>query len=148
MHYYANTLVVALGAVVLSSCATRTPPKLSPCTIVYHAFGGQTDSGERARPEDLEGASLYFLDIDNWPGQRTLASLSFSGGGIVAQSKFRDGKATVTFPEGQHHKVTVVAVQGSKRFWAVHDRKALPFFDKPPLHEFVCSAAENPSSRR
>lgn len=113
----------------------------SECTATYHAFGGQTDTGERVRPEDLEGATLYFLDIDNWPGQEKLSSLSFAGGGIVSKGQFRDGKAAVKFPEGRH-KVTVVVVQQGKRYWVYHDRKALPFYEKPPLHEFYCASGK------
>lgn len=113
----------------------------SECTVTYFAFGGHTDSRERVRAEDLEGATLYFLDIDNWPGEGTLASLSLAGGGIVAKAQFQGGKAIVRFPDGRH-KVTIVAVQQGKRYWALHDRKSLPFYESPPLHEFYCASGK------
>lgn len=129
----ATALLLATSLVIAQPVATG-----SACAVTYHALGGQTDSGERVRAEDLEGASIYFLDIDNWPGQDKLSTLSLTGGGIIAESQFHGGKATIIFPEGRH-KVTVVVVQNSKRYWGFHDRKALPFFDKPPLHEFSCA---------
>ena len=145
----ALALAAATGALSLAVACTTAHAQQSPtaCSVAYSAFGGQTDSGERARAEDLDGATLYFLDVDNWPGQDKLSSLSLGGGGIVARSQFRDGKAMVSFPEGRH-KVTIVAVQGARRYWAFHDRKALPFFDKPPLHEFTCAMGKVGTSRR
>lgn len=129
-------------AIVLLAVAVHAPSFAqsgSECAVTYYAFGGHTDSGDSISPEGLEGATLYFLDIDNWPGKEKLASLNFAGGGIVSKAQFQGGKAIVKFPEGRH-KVTIVADQKSKRYWAIHDKKALPFYTN--LHEFYCSSGK------
>jgi hypothetical protein len=125
----------------IASAPSSLTAQTAGCTVTYYAFGGQNDSGERIPSEDLEGAMLYFLDIDNWPGENKLSSLSFAGGGIVSKAKFEGGKATVVFPEG-HHKVTIAAVQQNKRYWAFLDKKALPTYGTPPLHDFYCASGK------
>ena len=49
------------------------------------------------------------------------------------------------FAEGAH-KATVVVVKEDRRYWAIHDRTALPFIESAPRHEFACKGGKVVSS--
>ena len=111
----------------------------APCHVNYSLMGAVTDTKSVVRAEEVDGATIYFLDTTNWPGGGALKDVSLVGGGILARSEFRAGQTVVTFPKGSY-STTPMLVKDGNRYWAIHDRKALHTTETNNTlkHEFVC----------
>jgi hypothetical protein len=111
----------------------------APCHVTYHLMGALTEAKTKVRSDELDGATIYFLDTKNWPWGNTLDSISLTGGGVLAQGDFRGGRTVVTFPRGSF-QTTPMLVRSGSRYWAIHDRAALHTLDidNAPRHEFQC----------